>query len=212
MGKFFKWSMFFTSFLPLWFSIIVIDLFDIIGYLLKHVQFNPLRHEQILCVISCISVPIITICVILLCSAVSIYGVNQEISKQKKNPKLPSGRITRAKKANKITTEFLLAYILPMIAFDYTNLKQIVLFLVYFTVLSFLCIRNNNIYTNILLEIKGYKMYDCDIECKKLGKTCCYKDSLVISKNDLTQSLPHKIRYFGFENYIYIEIEDVKNE
>lgn len=206
MSKAFKLNMFFTSFLPLWFSITIFDAWDIICYSLKHIPISPLWHENILNLISGILIEVITICVLLICSAVSIHGINKEINKQEKNPAPTRRTITRAKRANKLSAEFLLAYILPMIAFDYGELKQIVLFIVYFAVLSFLCIRNSNVYINILLEFKGYKMYDCDVECNKLGNICHYTDCLVISRSNLTQTLPHEVSYFDFENYIYIEI------
>lgn len=63
-----------------------------------------------------------------------------------------------ARRANKLSAEFLLAYILPMIAFDYSTCKGIVLFLIYFCVLSFLCVRNNNVYTNIFFELKNKEL------------------------------------------------------
>ena len=206
MSKTFKWNMFFTSFLPLWFSIAIFDAWDIACYSLKYIPCYPQWHKNISDFISGILIEAITICVLIICSAVSIHGINKEIKKQEKNPAPARGTIKRAKRANKLTTEFLLAYILPMIAFDYGELKQIALFIIYFVVLSFLCIRNSNVYTNILLEFKGYKMYDCYIKCNRLGKTCHYSDCLVISRNNLTQTLPHEVKYFDFENYIYIEI------
>jgi hypothetical protein len=206
MSKIFKWNMFFTSFLPLWFSIAIFDAWNIVCYSLKYIPSHPQCHKDITDFISGILLETITICVLIICSFISIHGINKEIREQEKNPAPARGTITRAKRANKLTAEFLLAYILPMIAFDYGELKQITLFIVYFAVLSFLCIRNSNVYTNILLEFKGYKMYDCDIECNRVGERCTYTDCLVISKNNLTQSLPHEVKYFDFENYIYIEI------
>lgn len=206
MSKTFKWNMFFTSFLPLWFSIIIFDVWDIVCYSLKYVPSYAQWHENILNFISGVLIQVITIFFLLICSAISMHGINKEIREQGKNRTPTRGTITRAKRANKLTAEFLLAYILPMIAFDYGELKQIALFIVYFTVLSFLCIRNSNVYTNILLEFKGYKMYDCNIECTKLGVMCHYKDCIVISQNNLTQTLPHEVSYFDFENYIYIQI------
>ena len=80
--------------------------------------------------------------------------LKEKLTESKRRPK---GIIEKATKANKLSSEFLLAYILPMIAFDFGNLKYLALFVIYFTVLAFLCIRNNNIYTNVLLEVKGYR-------------------------------------------------------
>ena len=134
------------------------------------------------------------------------------IRNQESTTNKPVEKITKARRANKLTAEFLLAYVLPMIAFDYSTWEGIVLFLVYFYVLSLLCIRNNNVYTNIFFELKDYKMYECDIECRILDKTSKHINCLVISKHNLTQALPRKIQYFDFDNYIYIETGVDKDE
>ncbi|MDF2944398.1 MAG: hypothetical protein K0S01_3256 [Herbinix sp.] len=206
MGNFFKWNMFFTSFLPLWISIIVSDFWSIgkTIYDLVNSPDNPTISIGTLFINTVIE--LVTIIVLIVYSVISVYSINKTIKNQKSAPNHFHGTITRAKRANKLTAEFLLAYILPMIAFDYSDLKSIVLFLIYFSVLTYLCIRNSNIYTNIYLEFKGYRMYECDITCNVLGKEHPYTDSLIFSKNNLTQALPHEIDYFDFENYIYIEI------
>ena len=95
-----------------------------------------------------------------------------------------------------------------MIAFDFSDLQGITLFVIYFAVLAFLCIRNNNIYTNILLEFKGYKMYICDIECDIMNRKHIYYDSLVISEDNLTLCEGNEISYWDFDNYIYIKIAE----
>ena len=91
-----------------------------------------------------------------------------------------------------------------MIAFDFGDLQNLSLFLIYFAVLAFLCIRNNNIYTNIFLEFKGYRMFICDLECTILEEKHTYHDSLVISRDDLTQEEKNNVSYWDFDNYIYI--------
>lgn len=207
MGIWFKWNMFFTSFLPLWFSIIVSDIWSIVVKVNKLLASNTEKTPvTVKSVLGSIPIEIITMVLLLICSAVSIYAINDKIKIQQSADNLDHGTIKRAKRGNKLTAEFLLAYILPMIAFDYSDIKSILLFLIYFAVLTFLCIRNNNVYTNIFLEFKGYRMYECDIECPTMNGSIIYADSLVISKNNLTQTLPQEINYFDFDNYIYIEI------
>lgn len=44
------------------------------------------------------------------------------------------------------------------------NLISLVLFLVFFVTLGFLCIRHNHFSVNILLEILNYKMFTCELE------------------------------------------------
>lgn len=207
MGNWFKWNMFFTSFLPLWVSIIVSDLWSIAvkvhNLLASITEETAISVKSVLCLIS---IEMLTISLLCICSVISIYAINDSIKTQQSAENPEQGTIKRAKRANKLTAEFLLAYILPMIAFDYSDIKSILLFLIYFAVLSFLCVRNNNVYTNIFLEFKGYRMYECDIEYSTMNLSQTYTDSLIISKNNLTQALPKEINYFDFDKYIYIEI------
>lgn len=219
MGQRFKWHMFFTSFLPLWISIIMCDIWSLAED--SYMTFVSLKEASAVfqhtseliknfLLEHMIEVgPVVTLVTY---SIICMRHINKVIRNQEGTTNKPVGKITKAHRANKLTAEFLLAYILPMIAFDYSTWKGIVLFLVYFCVLSFLCIRNNNVYTNIFFELKGYKMYECDIECRILDKTSKHTNCLVISKHNLTQALPRKIQYFDFDNYIYIETGVDKDE
>lgn len=217
LGKWFKWNMFFTSFLPLWCSIVVSDLWSVGNSALSYFSSQQrIIKGQTLSVIFKflleVKIEAITITLLVVYSFISIQQINNVIRTQNSANNPNRGTVKKAKRANKLTAEFLLAYILPMIAFDYGDLKSIVLFVIYFSVLSFLCVRNSNVYTNIFLEFKGYRMYECDIECSVMNSTHLYTDSLIISKNNLVQTLPHEISYFDFENYIYIEIGENGNE
>ena len=147
-----------------------------------------------------------SIAVIAVLVLISVIGINSFLNKKLTEDErhFPKGKIEKATKANKLSSEFLLAYILPMIAFDFGNPQNLVLFIIYFLVLAYLCIRNNNIYTNILLEFKGYRIYTCDFVCNVFDREYVYHDSIVISKSDLTQEEGNDVSYWDFENYIYI--------
>lgn len=202
MTQFFKWNMFFTSFLPLWISIVVTDLWTIGNKIVENSK-EAFENSKI---------EIITIVLLIGYTLFSMVYISRIISVQEKSTNKEQGIIVRAKRANKLSAEFLLAYILPMIAFDFSSMNNIVLFLIYFVVLSFLCIRNSNVYTNIFLELKGYKMYECDIERRVMNRTITDEACLVISKNSLIQAIPRILQYFDFENYIYIDIGGDTNE
>lgn len=205
MWKKFKWDMFVTSFIPLWLSIVVLDAWNIVLLALEKWddKNQMLENLQNILYNSCIQeVSIIVIAVLVISS---IVGVNSFLKKKLiVESNHPKGTVKKATKANKLSSEFLLAYILPMIAFDFGDSQKIVLFLIYFFVLAYLCIRNNNVYTNILLEFKGYRIYTCDFECMVANEKHIYHDSIVISKTDLTQEEGNDIPYWDFENYIYI--------
>lgn len=210
MWKKFKWDMFVTSFIPLWISIIVIDIWNIISLTLENwEQTNKIIVNILDCLYVCKiqSISVIIISIIVICS---IGGINSFLKKLSGSTDRPKGKVVKAIKANKLSSEFLLAYILPMIAFNFGDIQNIILFLIYYAVLAYLCIRNNNIYTNILLEFKGYRMYTCDLECFVLEEKHIYHDSLIISKDDLTQEEGNSVTYWDFGNYIYITTDGGK--
>lgn len=206
MDKKFKWNMFITSFIPLWLSIIVADVWSVIEYGINHWSYGQkfiynlkyLAGENIVCLL----VVFITFILML----ISICSINIFIKDKRSNNNPPKVKIKNALRVNKLSTEYLLAYILPMIAFDFAELKSIILFVIYFAMLAFLCIRNNNVYTNIWLEFKGYKMFLCALEAEKLGRTYEYNNCLVISKNNLTTQIDKQMEYWDFDNYIYIDL------
>lgn len=215
----FKWHMFFTSFLPLWVSIVICDIWKLVEdgyYTMILLTKTPLSAQQTPGLIEGFlldhGVEFSSVIILVVYSFICMFHVNKFIRNQENTTNKAVRKITKARRANKLTTEFLLAYILPMVAFDYSTWKGIILFLIYFCVLGFLCVRNNNVYTNIFFELKGYKMYECTIECKILDKNIEYEDCLVMSKQNLVQALPRKINCFDFDNYIYIETGASDNE
>lgn len=207
MDRRFKWNMFITSFIPLWLSIIVADIWSIVENGIK----NWSDKDDIICNLAQIyrenSVSLLVILATFILLSISICSVNRFLKDKRSSNELPKIKIKKAVRANTLSSEFLLAYILPMIAFDFTTVKSVVLFVVYFSVLSFLCIRNSNIYTNIWLEFKGYKMFLCDLEANKMGRPYTYNDCLVISKNNLTTKIDNDMEYWDFDNYIYIDLK-----
>lgn len=210
----FKWDMFVTSFIPLWLSILIFDIWDIITVAMDvWARDGKIVHNLTDCVINN-KVQLLCIGIIVLMVSVSVHGINNFLKERECSNQNSPGTILKARKANKLSSEFLLAYILPLIAFDFSDPKSIFLFLIYFAILAFLCIRNNNIYTNIMLEFKHYRLYTCDIQCVLPGnKTGVYYDSLVISRDDLTSLEDNEIKFWDCDKYIYIHIRGgVSNE
>ena len=208
----FKWDMFVTSFIPLWLSIIIFDIWDITESAITKFPQEGSFIQKLLTFAGDNIIPLASIIIILIMVMISIIGINKFLSERERSTQNSLGTIIKAKKANKLSSEFLLAYILPLIAFDFSDLKSLALFIAYFSILAFLCIRNNNIYTNIMLEFKKYRIYLCDIERSLPGdKSQIYYDSLIISREDLTSIQDNNIKCWDCENYIYIHIKE-KNE
>lgn len=207
MDKKFKWNMFITSFIPLWLSIIVADIWSIIDSGIDNWLLEDKIFHNIVKICKMNWVAIFVVLTIFALMLVGIMSINQFLKDKCSNTEAPRIKIKRAIRANKLSSEFLLAYILPMIAFDFTEVKSVALFVIYFAMLAFLCIRNSNVYTNIWLEFKGYKMFSCDLEANRMGRTHIYADCLVISKNNLTVEIDNNMKYWDFDNYIYIDLD-----
>lgn len=163
-------SLFFLSFFPLWISVAFIDVMNIMG------SDVNLWTEKI-------SVGLIAFGVLI--SALTV--IRQ--TRQKANYIRPT--IEKASKQKTVTAEYLLSYILPLFVFDFTKWKQVVLFLVFFGTLAFLCLKHHYVYANIVLEICGYTCYDCTMKNSD-GSTF---ETVVISSNELTGMLHHRINY-----------------
>lgn len=107
-----------------------------------------------------------------------------------------SHTIKTAREEKSITAEFLLSYILPLFAFDFTLWNQVVLFLIFFTTLGFLCIRHNYYSVNIVLEIVGYRFFRCNMCNSDNVKT----KQLIISKQRLNELIGTDIYVVALNN------------
>lgn len=145
MSKLVLICLFFTSFLPLWISVLFIDIKSYIE------NSENLWTEKI------------SISIILIASLISLVAL---LFTFRKNSKEGSTKVVikDATDDKTITSEYLLSYILPLFAFDFTKWDQVVLFLIFFVILGFLCIRHNYFSINVCLEIFNYKMFTCKLE------------------------------------------------
>ena len=105
-----------------------------------------------------------------------------------------------------ITAEYLLSYILPLFAFDFTVWHQVVLFSVFFFVLAFLCIRHNYFSVNILLELFGYRFYRCCLRNED-GVTI---SKVIITKERLLNRKTERILIRPINNEYSTDITDWK--
>lgn len=110
--------------------------------------------------------------------------------------------IQKAKESKTITAEFLLSYILPLFAFDFTQWDEVVKFLIFFLIFGYLCIRHNIFSVNIVLELMHYRMYECRLmntDGKEIKRTVISKDMLSIRKG---QDIQGKI----LNNEFYLDL------
>ena len=145
MSKIFSLCLYHTSFAPLWISILFIDI--------KSCIENPSNRWTEYISIGCILISCL-IALIVLLAALCANG------KEGTTPV----KIVTATEEKSITAEYLLSYILPLFAFDFTQWSQVILFLIFYLTLGFLCIRHNYFSINIILEIANFRFYTCMVE------------------------------------------------
>lgn len=145
MSKIFLLCLYHTSFAPLWISILFIDI--------KSCIENPSNRWTELISISCILISCIIALIVLM---VTLCTNGKEGTTPHK--------VISATEEKTITAEYLLSYILSLFAFDFTQWSQVVLFLIFYLTLSFLCIRHNYFSVNIILEIANFRFYTCTVE------------------------------------------------
>lgn len=114
-----------------------------------------------------------------------------------------SFEIIEATQEKGITSEFLLSYVLPLFVFDFTMWKGMFLFIVYYSVLAFLCIRNNNVYANLLFEAKNNRFYACVLKSKSEDKSHQI-EVLAISKANLCAKRGNTIRATSLDKPFFI--------
>ena len=182
MNVLFRIMMFISSFFPLWLSILILDLFEFNITNIKTFKDSPLK----------IQLTIIAMAIIF----VKANSKNENTSYILKN----------VNKEKSITTEYLLSYILPLVSFDFAKISNLILFGIYMLLLAFLCIKNDNVYINVILEFIGYSMYSCEVSYKNSLNEEISKNIIIISKSNLVQvnNQNYGIKIFEFDGTIGI--------
>jgi hypothetical protein len=175
-------SLFYLSLTPLWLSIVFIDVKSL-------VENTSNLFTEIISII-CIGVAMLTSTVVVI------------LAFRKKNiSKTQCYTLTEVKEEKIMTAEYVLSYVLPLLAFDFTVWYDVVLFLLFFLVLAFLHIRHNRLGANVMLEVFGYKYYEC---------TLTNEDNIqilknVISRNNLITKKNKPIYAKSINNEYYLE-------
>ena len=113
MSKIFSLSLYYTSFAPLWISILFIDIKGCI-------ENSSNRWTEF-----------ISIGCILILSLIALIVLMIALCTNGKEGTTPH-KIISSTEEKTITAEYLLSYILPLFAFDFTQWSQVVLFLIFF--------------------------------------------------------------------------------
>lgn len=182
MSVILSFCMYYLSFLPLWLTILFIDIKSIVEG-----EYN--KYTELVSIISILIMLFFTIIY------VTFYF------RKSKTGQLEKYEIVSARESKTITAEFLLSYILPLFAFDFRLWDQVVEFLIFFVILGLLCIRHNNFSVNIVLEIINYKIYECELK----NNDGIEIDKIVISKNILNVKKGFHIDLYALNNDVLLD-------
>ena len=183
MSKIFSACLYFLSFTPLWISVLFIN-----GKSIFTSSTNLYTEYISMGVIIC-GYTVATLCLI-------------SNLKQKNADKMQEYTLVTSVKEKTITAEFLLSYILPLFAFDFTVWDEVVLFLVFYIILGYLCIKHNYFSVNIILEFAKYNIYQCQL-INSDNKELSLK---ILSRNELRilNGSEVKIRALNNDFYLYM--------
>lgn len=185
MSVFFSGSLFYLSFVPLWLSVLFMDL-------------NSIRSSN-----SCLYTEYISIACILIFTLISVFILLNKIRNSNNYINSTVHTLLQVEEEKTITAEFLLSYILPLFAFNFTQWDGVVLFLIYFVVLGFLCIKHNYFSVNIVLEFANYRFYKCELLNGDGEKT----SQTVISRTSLTGHIGERVYLKPLNNDYQLKIK-----
>ena len=172
----FQWSMYLLSYSPLWVCVLFINILNLVN------EKNNTKVE----LLSVIVIPI-------------AFLLSFAVMKRKLNRKTIGTQSYILKSATEeklITAEFLFTFILPLLAFDFTTWKGMTLFLFFFFVFGFLCVRHNYFCTNIVLDLCKYRIYSCNLA----NTNDDIINKKIISRHSLETKCNEKISTLGLNN------------
>lgn len=146
MNKLFKYSAFFVSYTPLWASILYVDFMS----LLYHK--TPSRWTEMISITMIVVAYVISIINMIR----TLKGMNKENSEK--------FRITAVQEQKTAALEYVLTFVLPMFAFEFTQWENCILFIIYFSTLLMLCSKHNLLFANMVFEVQNYRLYDVTVQ------------------------------------------------
>lgn len=138
-------------------------------------------------------IPIVSI-VMLIISSFFVTTFDYTISRGKQS----YFKIKRIQNKNYEHLTFLTTYILPLIAFDLSEIRFLIMFLLLVFVIGFIYVKTDLFYANPTLALLGYQLYEADIELRD-GKL--YENLILISKGDISKD--SNLEYLRIDDRIY---------
>lgn len=105
--------------------------------------------------------------------------------------------VSDLKKGNDKINEHIFVYIMPFIGFDSGTPKSFTIFSLIFILICFVAVKNDLVYINPTLYLRGYNVYTC-----KQGQNEC----ILISKKSLIELNNYKVEN---ENRLYLRVSKI---
>ena len=180
----------FSSFSPLWVAVLFIDIKSI-------VERRPFVVTEYLSIV-----------IIGLLFLISVKKLSSVINSTKRNKREAQAFTLNAiKKQKSVTAEFVLSYIVPLIAFDFTQWDGVVLFGIFFLLLAFLCAKHSYFSVNVLLELFGYRFYSCEL----INSNGITIEKNIKNNHSLVEKKGEDIYLFDINNEYCLEAEIKKD-
>lgn len=188
MSALLSFSLFFVSFLPLWISILFIDIKSVF---IDRTQY-PFTEW----------ISIITIALGLILSMIIVLAafLKKEYGS--------SGIYTlKEAKLNKtVTFNFMMTYIMPLMAFEFTEWAGAALFVFFFLVSWYFNQRYHVFSANLILELCGYRYYDCILQVVDVTRSDICKEYTLLSKRNLLIQGQDEICVKSLNNEIKMDV------
>lgn len=108
-------------------------------------------------------------------------------------------QIVKVKENKKLTSEVLLSYVLPLLAFNFGTWVGLVQFLVFFICIVLLNLRSNSITANVVFGLIGYRFYETEFNNGANGT--------LMSKRYLVSEVGTTINVVKLNDNIAIEVK-----
>ncbi len=199
MSRCFLLAIYYISFAPLWLSVLIIN-----GKSLFWGGSEDIKIEVVG------SIFIIFLMCISWC-----YVWIQLKQKEMEQDNLHEYEVKSICEQKNTTVEFMLSYVLPLFAFDFTRWDGMLLFLIFFVVFGYLTVKHRIFSVNIILEIMRYHIYDCAVEVLNIHESADSKEGkrinlLILSKRDIVDIYGTIISVSSINNDIKLDMG--KNE
>lgn len=109
-------------------------------------------------------------------------------------------KIVDVHKANECYLEFLAAYVIPLVCFNFTDIRQVSVFLIFYLLIGWIYIRTDLFCTNPTLAFLGYDVYKVtyEIDNGKKQEVFAFADKKILTMEG------KRVRFINVDKSIYM--------